>query len=238
MSKIIIANWKMNGNGNLAKEFNQIFQFNFPNLVICPPSNLLGYFTEGLTLGAQDCATIPQEQGAFTGELSAKFLSNSGVKYIIIGHSERRINANENNDILKQKLLQLSESQAIPVFCIGENLEQYQSNQTLHILRYQLSILKDLSFPQGLLLAYEPVWSIGSGKIPTTEILTPLVKNIKEMVSQINNSIEKNCKILYGGSVTEHNIEQIANWPVDGFLVGGASLDSTKLKIIYSKTNT
>ncbi|AZL15476.1 triose-phosphate isomerase family protein [Rickettsiales endosymbiont of Stachyamoeba lipophora] len=238
MTKIVIANWKMNGDQILVQNYKQLSCYY--NLIVCPPMTLIGSFENCSTLGAQDVSIIPYAHGAFTGEVSALFLKTQGVKYVLIGHSERRKYCDENNEILKIKLLNVLRAGITPILCIGENLQEYQSNKTEEVLKCQLepimAAVDEMDRDQQIFIAYEPIWSIGTGIIPTVSKIENVFGLIKQYVSSFKTKstilFEKKFKLLYGGSVNEQNILELKNWPVDGFLVGGAALDINKITCI------
>lgn len=167
-----------------------------------------------LRIGAQDCST--EMEGAFTGEISARMLAELKVDYCLVGHSERRKRAYETPESLKSKLRQLILVGIRPVFCIGESLEERKSGRTTEVLRQQLEVLRELD-AQSLILAYEPVWAIGTGLVASTQ-----------EISEAHAFIRARCPqnpILYGGSVKRDNAQEILTLPhVEGLLVGGASL--------------
>lgn len=210
--KLIIANWKMNGSIELVKQFSTQ---KFPeNVIFCVPDIYLS-FVNNLTLGAQNVSSIPHQYGAYTGEISAKMLKDIGVKYALVGHSERREYFQENNTILKQKIDNLVAQDITPIFCFGEKLEEYQSNQTLSVIENQLEPVVGV---KNIILAYEPVWSIGTGIVPKKEDISKVYEFLQKKFAQMP-------KMVYGGSVNSDNSHEIlSTWPVDGVLVGGASL--------------
>ncbi|MBN8828547.1 MAG: triose-phosphate isomerase [Sphingobacteriia bacterium] len=232
--KIIIANWKMNGNFSLAHEINNylVKMVNAPNkIIICTPSIFFNYFDhQKVNLGAQDISVIEEEYGAYTGEISGKLLKYSGCEHVLIGHSERRQYFNENNEILNKKLQNALKFNIQPIFCVGETKEEYDKQLTAKVLEDQLKIIKNLPVTDQLkvIIAYEPVWSIGTGLIPD-------LKYISKVKDIINKLFEKNLKIVYGGSVNTGNANEILNsWPIDGALIGGASLKLPDFKKIIS----
>jgi len=175
-------------------------------------------------LGAQDCS-IYNRSGAYTGEVSANMLFNIGCNYVIIGHSERRISFNENNQVVLDKLSQAVLSGLTPILCVGESLEIYQNDETTNYLNTQL---KNIPYDilRKCIVAYEPIWAIGSGLIPTNQEISNSIEFIK--------SIAKT-SVLYGGSVSKSNITELVKIKnCDGFLVGGASLKVTEFNHIIT----
>jgi len=220
MKKWVVANWKMNGSLQLLQDYQQAFG-NSENLIVYPPTVYLNQSTM-LTLGAQNINEHPK--GAFTGEISASMLADVGIKYCLVGHSERRQHFGEMNDLVRKKAELCLGNSITPIICIGETLEQYQAGKTLEILRTQLK--ECLPDSKDLWVAYEPVWAIGTGLTPTTEEILSTHAFLREKLSTVT--------LLYGGSVNENNAESILGIPnVDGVLVGGACLDIDKIQLIY-----
>ena len=222
-SSIFIANWKLNGNTEFINEYYQKLLPNFKNcVVVCSPSiflNKLKNNNKNLFPGAQDSSIYIE--GAYTGELSAKMLSDINIRFCLVGHSERREYFNEKNETINIKSLNLINNNIIPVICIGETLEQKEKKITKDVLTKQiLECVPDLANFENTIIAYEPIWAIGTG-------LTPSVQDIDEVHSFIKHvDIRFNkFKVLYGGSVKASNSAEINSLKnVDGCLVGGASL--------------
>jgi len=221
MQKWVVANWKMNGSKKLLNEYKKIFQ-NYEKLIVCLPSIYLGE-PSGLILSAQN---IHQHlKGAYTGEVSASMLVEFGVKYCLVGHSERRQCFHEINSDVRAKAETCLGENITPIICIGETLEQYEANQTTEVLERQLA--ECLPSRSGFWIAYEPVWAIGTGKTPTTDEISEVHLMLREKLP--------NTTLLYGGSVNGDNAATIFAIPnVDGVLVGGASLDMANITKIYS----
>ncbi|MDR0632089.1 MAG: triose-phosphate isomerase [Holosporaceae bacterium] len=225
--KIIVANWKMNGGVDLADEFiEEINTITSPNtIVVCPPAVLISRFGNfSHRVGAQNC--FCEENGAFTGENSPKLLKEAGCKYVILGHSERRSIFCEDDELIFKKWKAAVAQDLIPIVCIGEKIED-RDNWKETISR-QLDFFLD-DCPLGdTIFAYEPVWSIGTGLIPTEEKIETIFAFIKELLGD-------EAPLLYGGSVTSENAQRIlACQNVDGFLVGGASLKIDEFKKIVA----
>jgi len=232
MKKLFIANWKMqldyNHSLSLAKEYSRKFKKIKDEIVVAPDFSALSEVhtclkKSPLKLGAQDVA--PEISGAYTGEVSAKSLKQLGLKYVLIGHSERRLNFKEDSVLLKLKVTAALEAGLIPVLCIGENLTAYKTKKTHAILRRQLEeVLFGLTFTDSnsLVIAYEPVWAIGSGKSLASAEIEACQVFIKGVLAELIGQIPR---VLYGGSVSSKNALDILEWPnVDGLLVGSASL--------------
>lgn len=241
---IIAGNWKMFGTQDSAKSYLEtMVSSNIANelsdytqIILFPPYTLLPLFQEKLTsqtnlyYGAQDCDT-ELEFGAQTGQISAKMLEDLNCRYVILGHSERR-QRGETSEQVKDKSSAASQAGLTPIICIGENEEQRKSGQTFDILKDQLDRSLDLSLDK-FIIAYEPVWAIGTG-------LTPTLEQIQETHAWIRSYLPQekaNTALLYGGSVKKDNISEIASLQdVGGVLVGGASLDVDHFKEIIVRS--
>ena len=232
-SSIFIANWKLNGDIQFIKEYYQkLIPSNNNCVVVCPPNIFLHQLktnNSNLFSGAQDVSIY--NEGAYTGEISAAMLNDNNIKFCIVGHSERRQHFNESNKAVNLKSINLIKNKIIPVVCIGETLEEKEKKITKDILLNQINeSIPAISNNQNTIIAYEPIWAIGTG-------LTPTLDDINEVHSYIRNIDRKfnKFKILYGGSVKSSNsadINQIKN--VDGCLIGGASLKVNEFNTIIS----
>ena len=233
-NKIVVANWKLNGSQEFADNYFENLTQNFNNSetcgIICLPSTYLNAFkskNKFLFLGAQDCSMY--EKGAFTGEISAEMLKDNQCKFCIIGHSERRVRFYENNQDIKLKATNLINNEIIPIICVGETLEDKKARKTKEIIKNQIiNSMPDNVNKNIIIIAYEPIWSIGTG-------ITPEFDEIEEIHAFIKSDIKgfSNYKILYGGSVNSKNASKIFSLSgVDGALVGGASLDPYELNNI------
>lgn len=238
--KVILGNWKMNGGHNEASALARaVAAFALPvsaEVAVFPPFTNLDIVSKELSgtkikLGAQDCSQEPA--GAFTGEISADMLKECGCTYVIIGHSERRARHGESDNIVKNKALSAIKSGLKPVICVGENLEERESGRYLQVITSQVrNSLPSLVHSDGYLIAYEPVWAIGTGKIATLPEITEVHKTIASLLyrdtSVAGNNTVKTA-ILYGGSVKASNAREIMSGDgVDGVLVGGASLNASE----------
>ena len=249
---IVAANWKMfktpREGVHFISEFNNLLlDKEKPSIIFCPPFTSLFHMNEmisdlDISLGAQN--VYFEKDGAFTGEISMRMLKSCGVQYVIIGHSERRHIFNESNKDTNKKLHAVLENDIIPILCVGEKLEDRESNNTRKILVEQLKdglvgINKDMI--DRMIIAYEPVWAIGTG----VNALPNQVEESHAMIWGIllelyDNNLKNNIPILYGGSVKPDNSEELIRTNgVDGFLIGGASLDldmfSKIIEIVHSK---
>ena len=240
--KIIIANWKMNFLLKNGKQFIKkilINKKNFKNkLIICPPTSIIYEISKQLKnknidLGAQDCHF--EKFGAFTGNVSPLMLKDIGCSYVILGHSERRINHFESNLIIKKKLLSAIKYNLKVILCIGEDIKTKKKNKTLDFLAKQLKeTVPTKNFANKIIIAYEPIWSIGSGVTPNINDISNIHKFIKDKLIKINR-FYRNTKILYGGSVNNKNAKKFLKIKeFDGLLVGGASTKLNKLISILS----
>lgn len=181
-----------------------------------------------VAIAGQNCST--KQRGAFTGQLAATDLASAGARYCIVGHSECRKHNQESADIVTEKTLRVIEASMTPIVCIGETADQFKSGQTCSVLDSQLAtILTFLNKENPLIVAYEPVWAIGTGILPTTEILTECFRHLAEKLS----ASHPKTSLLYGGSVTANNAAALKQIPfLEGFLIGGASLDFQEFKKI------
>jgi triosephosphate isomerase len=235
--KIVAGNWKMNttyqegealANAIAAKK-NEV-----PGdvlLIVAPPFThlccLTGALREaGISIAAQNCAA--EEQGAYTGEVSAKMLASIGVEYCIIGHSERRAYYGETNEILFKKVQQALAAGVRPIFCVGEVLAEREANRHFEVVRQQLDevILKltPADFAK-IIIAYEPVWAIGTGRTATSEQAQEIHAHIRKVLTEKFGAAANDTAILYGGSCKPSNAKELFAQPdVAGGLIGGASL--------------
>lgn len=219
MSKLVIANFKMNGSKDFIESWIIDFfaeQKSADNVIVALPSPYLLIFNDrGLTLSGQNVSN--EESGAFTSQLSAEMLKDCGAKYCLIGHSEARQFLMETNEIIKQKFDKLKKESLQPILCIGEPLQIKEASKTIEYLKEQLDLID--SDQENLIIAYEPIWSIGTG-------LVPEINDIQLAVDTIRCKFHKPVKVLYGGSVNSSNTSSISNKiDIDGLLVGGASLN-------------
>ena len=245
MRKIIAGNWKMNGkleNLSEIKKISNEFARSKIEIIICPPFTLLSAaseFAKNVYLGAQNLH--PESEGAFTGEISADMLVDLGVTYSIIGHSERRNEHNETNEIVARKVQISLEKKLQTIICIGETELQRKENSTLEILEQQLlgSLANNTNF-ENLIVAYEPIWAIGTGLIPEVSEISKIHDFIRLRLVKLYGSNASNIPLLYGGSVNGSNASEIFNVDnVNGALVGGASLSFEKFApIIRAIENT
>jgi triosephosphate isomerase len=219
MSKLVIANFKMNGSKDFIESWIKDFfteKESTNEILVALPSPYLMIFNDSdLTLSGQNVSN--EKSGAFTSQLSAKMLKDCDVKYCLIGHSESRQFLKETNESIKEKFDQLKQESIQPVLCIGEPLEIKEASKTIDFLSDQLELID--ADQDDLILAYEPIWAIGTGLIPE-------ISDIQLAVDCIRARFQKSIKVLYGGSVNSSNAEDISSkTDIDGLLVGGASLN-------------
>ncbi|NQD64342.1 triose-phosphate isomerase [Bacillus haikouensis] len=235
---IIAGNWKMHKTATEAKTFTEEVKGLVPDTdkvdsVICAPALFLENLAEQtkdtkVEIGAQNMHF--EESGAFTGEVSPVALADLGVKYVIIGHSERREMFNETDDSVNKKTLAAFKHSLTPIVCVGETLEQRENNETKDLVGSQVKqALTGLTEDQvkQTVIAYEPIWAIGTGKSSTAEDANEVCAHIRQVVaSEFSESAADSVRVQYGGSVKPNNIkEYMAQSDIDGALVGGASLE-------------
>ena len=242
---LFIANWKMFGDLNSVKSIQSVINLskkkNYKNakIIYCPPYPLLNNFViktrkTNLDVGAQNCH-YEINTGPFTGSISSTMIKKLGAKYVIIGHSENRSNG-ETNNLINKKIHSAILNNLNVIFCIGENLFEKKNKKTNKILKQQIDLgLKKIKKINKIIFAYEPVWSIGTGKVLTNKELTKQIIIIKKIIK--NKFKNQKTKIIYGGSVNNQNINNLKQIKeINGFLIGGASQNSKKFIDIIKKT--
>jgi triosephosphate isomerase len=245
---VIAGNWKMHKNHLEAVQLTQKVAWALSSddteaveVVVCPPFTALrsvGTLIEGdklaFGLGAQNCH--PEPEGAYTGEVSAPMLAKLGCAYVIVGHSERRQYFGETDELVNRKARAVLANGMTPIVCVGESLEQREAGQTAEVVRAQVrGSLAGLSAQQvgGLVIAYEPVWAIGTGRAATAHDAQETIALVRGTVAELAGGVADTVRIQYGGSVKAGNIEELmAQADVDGALVGGASLDADEFALI------
>jgi len=234
---LIAGNWKMYKTGKETVDFcrqlkTRVGDKSDREILICPPFPSLQLAREELEgtkigLGAQNMYW--EQKGAFTGEVSADMLKDSGCEYVIVGHSERRAYFGETDETVHRKVKSAISQGLIPIVCIGERLEERESGKTMDVLTRQFEGgLSGIQLDRGdaLVVAYEPVWAIGTGKTATTEIAQEAHLFIREQLRKLFGELAEEIRILYGGSIKPANISGLmACKDIDGGLVGGASLE-------------
>ena len=244
---IIAGNWKMNKTPSeataLVKELIPLVKTEDADVVFCVPAIDIIPAMEvakgtNIEIGAENLYF--EDKGAYTGEISPAMLVDAGVKYVIIGHSERRQYFAETDETVNKKILKALEYDLIPIVCCGETLTQREQGITLDFIRMQIKIaLKDVPADKvkTMIIAYEPIWAIGTGKTATTAQAEEVCKGIRECISEIyDKATADSIRIQYGGSVNADNAAELFAQPdIDGGLVGGASLKADFGKIVNYK---
>ena len=241
--RLIAGNWKMNGLSAEIAEIEAIADgatANGPECLICPPTTILAAAKAAvgdrpLKLGAQDCHTA--EKGAHTGDISVAMLTDAGANYIIVGHSERRADHGETDELVKAKAEVALAGGALPIVCIGETLAEREANDTLKVIATQMAGSVPSANPAAkIVIAYEPVWAIGTGLTPTSEQIAEVHSAIRGHLKEQFGAGADDVRILYGGSLNPKNADEILAIPdVDGGLIGGASLKADSfLSIVAS----
>ena len=234
-----VANWKMFGRPSYYKILEKINRYvvrhkknKSLNIVACVPNTLITLYSNKLKktlikVGAQNCSEF-QNDGPYTGSVSGKMIKDAGAKYVIIGHSESR-EQGDTDKIIKNKIESAFKAGLQIIFCFGETLSEKNKKKTKQIIRNQIrKAITNKKFLKKILFAYEPVWSIGSNKIPKITELNYIIRDIKKFVKYTYKN-NKKIKVLYGGSVNSLNIEKLKLInQIDGYLVGGASQSSKK----------
>lgn len=242
--KIVAGNWKMNETLQegieLAKEINDLLKADKPNcgVVICTPFIHLASVAplldkEFVGLGAEDCAN--KDKGAYTGEVSAAMVKSTGAEYVILGHSERRQYYNETAEILKEKVQQALSNGLQVIFCCGETLEEREQGKQNEVVKAELEgSVFNLTAEEwkNIILAYEPIWAIGTGKTATSEQAEEMLAYIRSIVAEkYGQDAAEDTTILYGGSCKPSNARELFAKPnIDGGLIGGASLKAADFK--------
>lgn len=242
--KIVAGNWKMNMTPSqavaLCEELKDLVKSDSVDVVYCVPAVDIVPVVEAVKgtnveVGAENMYF--EEKGAYTGEISAAMLVDAGVKYVIIGHSERRDYFKEDDALLNKKVKKAFEAGLTPILCCGESLEQREMGVTMDWIRFQIkSDLVGVSADQvkEMVIAYEPIWAIGTGKTATTEQAEEVCKGIRDCIAEIyDEATAEAVRIQYGGSVNAGNAAELFAQPdIDGGLVGGASLKADFGKIV------
>jgi triosephosphate isomerase len=246
--KIVAGNWKMNGQiqqvTQLSNELKELIESDSAaQVLVMPPAIYLPLVKELLSnsrilLGAQN--VYPKDSGAYTGELSAPMLKEFNCSYVLVGHSERRHYFHEDENFVAQKFHHVKDHGMIPVLCVGETLNEREKGQTEQVITKQLLAVseKNKDCFNKCVVAYEPVWAIGTGKTASPEQAQEVHEFIREIVKGINSNDAERLTLLYGGSVNESNAEALFAMPdIDGGLVGGASLNAKQFVEIVKCIN-
>jgi len=249
---LIVANWKMNKDISETEVFIKSFLPHLPkelnrDMVLCPPFTALQSAAcllkgSSVMLGAQNVSE--NKDGAYTGEVSARMLASLGCQFVIVGHSERREYQKETDALVNKKILAARSADLVPIVCVGEKLEERETNKTMTVVSHQVkAALENLPSTETkkLAFAYEPIWAIGTGKTATPDQAQEVHAKIRDLIKESYGSqTAHSVRILYGGSVKPENMaELMACEDIDGALVGGASLElNSFLKIVLYQTKT
>lgn len=233
---IVAGNWKLNGSresaSSLAREVAEVPVAGV-EVIVCPVSVHLAEVARvvagtDVALGAQNASA--HESGAYTGEVSSTMLAEFGCRYVIIGHSERRSLFGDTEQLCAQRHQAVKEAGLIPIFCVGESLEERESDNTMTVVESQLQALFDLAGPKAFsdaVVAYEPVWAIGTGKTASPDQAQEVHQSIRQFISAQDADSADALRLLYGGSVNPGNAQELFAKPdIDGGLIGGAALKS------------
>ena len=243
---LIAGNWKLNCNIDEGNILSSSIVEHLANkklncdVALFPPYICLDNVRKALKnsnvrLGAQDCSIFIS--GAYTGDVSANMLFDTGCKYVIVGHSERRVGKLESNNDVLLKATNAIESGLIPIICVGENAKDRDDGQALEVIKKQLdeSVPKNIN-KNNCVIAYEPIWAIGTGRISDNESINEMLNMVKEWLS--NNEVDNSINILYGGSVNKGNVEEIFSCiNLGGLLIGGVSLKADDFSEICLMVN-
>ncbi|MCX5669659.1 MAG: triose-phosphate isomerase [Candidatus Omnitrophica bacterium] len=247
---MIAGNWKMYKTIKDGQELavalkRELYKVENVDIVICPAYTLLAYLADDLedsniVIGAQDIYW--QEEGAFTGEVSAAMLKDAGCQYVIVGHSERRQFFGDTNETVNKKIKACLRHGLTPIVCVGENLQERESNKTFEVIQNHiqgsLAEISALDMAK-IVIAYEPVWAIGTGKTATADQAQEVHKYIRDLLRKMyGEEVAGSVRIQYGGSVKPENITELIGKPdVDGALVGGASLKVDSFSAIVTRAS-
>ncbi|MFK7816080.1 MAG: triose-phosphate isomerase [Gammaproteobacteria bacterium] len=233
---LVAGNWKLNGTLSSISELisgikEQLPSVNNAELAVCPPYIYLSHvqkLLEGsdISLGAQDCSD--QESGAYTGEVAAAMVSEFACNYVIIGHSERRHVYGDTNEKVATKFAHVVKNRLTPILCVGETLQEREEGHTEVVISKQINAVLDLFGVEAFknaVIAYEPVWAIGTGQVATPSQAQEVHEEIRLTLDAQNKDIAANMRILYGGSMKPDNAKELLQQPdIDGGLIGGAAL--------------
>ena len=240
---LIAGNWKMNGTSAMLPVVQEVVtglsaRADGADCLICPPATLLERAAKvaqasALAIGAQDCHA--KEAGAHTGDLSAEMIADAGGRYVIVGHSERRADHFESSEIVANKAAAAKRADITPIICVGETLEEREAGRTLEIISDQLAeSIPDAVSDGSFVVAYEPVWAIGTGKVATTEQVDEVHNAIRDQLNKRFADAGASVRILYGGSMKPDNAAGLLSLQnVNGGLIGGASLKAADFLAIY-----
>lgn len=243
---LVIGNWKMNGSnasvrGLVSELLVRVDSITPAEVAVCPSlihTPLVSELLAGssIALGVQNVCT--ETSGAYTGEVSVDMVKEYNCRFVLVGHSERREYYSETDDVVAQKFAVVQEAGMIPVLCVGETLSQREQGETLEVVTSQLNTVVQrcgVSALADAVIAYEPVWAIGTGKTATSDEAQAVHKAIREWIAKKELEISQQIRILYGGSVKPSNAKELfAMSDIDGGLIGGASLDAESFSGIFA----
>ena len=246
---MVAGNWKMNGSSESNKLLidgikQGLGEVKKAQVVVCPPSVYMGQVKDlvdgtDIMLGVQNVSE--QVSGAYTGEISVSMIGDFNCNYAILGHSERRSLYGETDELVAKKFAAVKEAHLVPIFCVGELLEEREANQTEDVVARQIDAVIDLVGISGfkdVVIAYEPVWAIGTGKTASPQQAQDVHAFIRQRLAKHDAEIAQQTRILYGGSVKPSNAKEIFNMPdIDGGLIGGASLQAEDFLAICTAAN-
>ena len=245
MRKLAAGNWKMNGSAAALAEVTALIDAHPApacEMLLCPPATLIAqmaWAAKGSTLriGGQDCH--PKAAGAHTGDISAAMLKDAGATHVILGHSERRADHGETDALVRAKAASALAAGLITIVCVGETEHQRDAGETLAVITAQLSgSVPDAATAETLVIAYEPVWAIGTGRTPTLDQIAEVHATLRAALTDRFGPVAAGMRLLYGGSVKPSNAAEIFAVPhVDGALVGGASLKAADFGAIVAALN-
>lgn len=245
ITPLIAGNWKMNGTSASLGEVQRLAELLAAGerprctIVICPPATLLAPLNaiaapSGIVTGGQDCHHLPS--GAHTGDISAQMLADAGAQYVIVGHSERRANHGETDTLVRDKAVAAMTAGLRPIICVGETEEERRAGRAEEVVATQIAGSVPEQIGQlGIVIAYEPVWAIGTGLTPTSDDIAQMHDTIRRLLTERHGETGAATRILYGGSMKPANAREILRIEnVDGGLVGGASLLANDFHAIIS----
>jgi triosephosphate isomerase (TIM) len=245
--RIVAGNWKMNGQleqvSQLVNDLNALVELDLAtHVIIAPPALYIPLVSslvkKSIKIAAQN--VFPKDSGAYTGEISALMLKDYNCSYVLVGHSERRHYFQESENFVAEKFHHVKDHGMIPILCVGETLLEREKGQTEQVIARQLHAVCDNNRKcfQQCVIAYEPVWAIGTGKTATPEQAQETHQFIRKLVGDISHADAEHLSILYGGSVTEHSAKALFSMPdIDGGLIGGASLNAKQFVEIIKCIN-
>jgi triosephosphate isomerase len=244
---LVAANWKMNGSRDFLRDYVERLELDQPlgvDVVLCPPSIYLADLVQavsgmGIACGAQDVGIQPS--GAHTGEIAAEMIAEVGAEWVIVGHSERRMDQDEKDDLVATKAAAALRAGLRPIVCVGETLAERKAGHEIVVVERQLEAVVDridlAGFATGA-IAYEPIWAIGTGETATAQQAQEMHAFIRDKIAHLDQAIAQQIRVVYGGSVKPDNAQELfGQTDIDGGLVGGAGLDPEQFaQIVHAAT--